>query len=74
MTTDRKLLSDGQPWDLELLYEAEGPNREVGGSSTGYIWRVKDSLWRDDDNDGGGGGGGGMFSPSSSSPSSSSDA
>ena len=57
ITTDRRLLSEGQPWEMELLYEVEGPNRECGGTSSAYIWRVNESLFAggggscDDDDD-----------------------
>ena len=36
VTTDKKLV-DGDRWSFELLDVLEGPNRETGGSSTGYV-------------------------------------
>ncbi|CAM9289307.1 unnamed protein product [Choristocarpus tenellus] len=39
ITTDRRLASDG-PWEFAPLGERTGPNSEIGGSSTAFLWRV----------------------------------
>ena len=39
ITTDKRLASDG-PWEFELVEAVEGPNRETGGTSVGYVQRV----------------------------------
>ena len=41
ITTDKRLASDdATPWCFELIEAVEGPNRETGGSSVGYVQRV----------------------------------
>ena len=43
ITTDRRLLSVEGRWEFKLCAELEGPNRETGGASRGYIHRVVSS-------------------------------
>ena len=43
VTTDRRLCSVDGLWRFEVLARLEGPNKETGGSSVGYVHEVVQS-------------------------------